>query len=125
MRIASERDWCVDVRQEKMWIDDLNQKHHYKHYLYRKESIFYGTYQVTISVLDSIQRGVIHISVSSTLLQGGRWQFGLKDLGLATLRVSKMNIFPLQHDEKSKIKLLEEIEVKEDEEEQELPPKLN
>ena len=54
MRIASERDWCVDVRQEKMWIDDLNQKHHYKHYLYRKESIFYGTYQVTISVLDSI-----------------------------------------------------------------------
>ena len=54
MRIASERDWCVDVRQEKMWIDDLNQKHHYKHYLYRKESIFYGTYQVTISVFDSI-----------------------------------------------------------------------
>ena len=36
-----------------------------------------------------------------------------------------MNIFPLQHDEKNKIKLLEEIEVKEDEEEQELPPKLN
>ena len=59
------------------------------------------------------------------MLQGGRWQFGLKDLGLATLRVSKMNIFPLQHDEKSKIKLLEEIEVKQDEEEQELPPKLN
>ena len=46
MRIASERDWSVDVRQEKMWIDDLNQKHHYKHYLYRKEGIFYGTYQV-------------------------------------------------------------------------------
>ena len=61
MRIASERDWSVDVRQEKMWIDDLNQKHHYKHYLYRKEGIFYGTYQVfhtftislTISVLDN------------------------------------------------------------------------
>ena len=47
MRIASERDWSVDVRQEKMWIDDLNQKHHYRHYLYRKEAIFYGTYQVT------------------------------------------------------------------------------
>ena len=46
MRIASERDWSVDVRQEKMWIDDLNQKHHYRHYLYRKEAIFYGTYQV-------------------------------------------------------------------------------
>ena len=129
MRIASERDWSVDVRQEKMWIDDLNQKHHYRHYLYRKEGIFYGTYQVfhtlTISVLDSNILSKYLISVSFTLLQGGRWQFGLKDLGLATLRVSKMNIFPLQHDEKTKIKLLEEIEVKEDEEEHELPPKLN
>ena len=117
MRIASERDWSVDVRQEKMWIDDLNQKHHYRHYLYRKEGIFYGTYQVfhtlTISVLDSNILSKYLISVSFTLLQGGRWQFGLKDLGLATLRVSKMNIFPLQHDEKNKIKLLEDIEVKE------------
>ena len=49
----------------------------------------------------------------------------MKDLGLATLRVSKMNVFPLQHDEKTKLKLLEEIEVKEDDEEQDLPTKLN
>ena len=47
MRIASDRDWVLDVRQEKFWIEDLNKKHQYKHHLYRKEAIFYGTYQVS------------------------------------------------------------------------------
>ena len=46
-------------------------------------------------------------------MQEGRWKFGLKDLGLASTRASKMNIFPLQH-EKSDLKLLEEIVIKED-----------
>ena len=37
----------------------------------------------------------------------------MKDLGLASTRATKMNTFPLQH-EKSNIKLLEEIDIKED-----------
>ena len=51
--------------------------------------------------------------ISPICLQEGRWKFGLKDLGLASTRASKMNIFPLLHD-KADLKLLEEIVVKED-----------
>ena len=47
MRIATDKDWQMDVRNgPESWKTDLDQQHQCKHYLYRGEAIFYGTYSV-------------------------------------------------------------------------------
>ena len=49
LRVATDRDWQADVREQKFWVDDLDKQHKVKHHLYRGEGVFYGLYQVGVN----------------------------------------------------------------------------
>jgi hypothetical protein len=49
--VGTDRDWQADVRDTKVWINDLDKANECRHYLYRGEAIFYGTHMVRIHII--------------------------------------------------------------------------
>ena len=60
IRVATDRHWTADVRDQKYWLEDVNRANQCNHFMYRGEGIFYGVYME------------------------GTWKFGLKDINTST-----------------------------------------
>ena len=46
LRVGTDRDWQMDIRDQKSWMKDLDQAQNCKHFLYRGEAIFYAIFMV-------------------------------------------------------------------------------
>ena len=47
LRVGTDRDWQMDIRDQNSWIKDLEQAQNCKHFLYRGEAIFYAIFMVS------------------------------------------------------------------------------
>ncbi|TRY72044.1 hypothetical protein TCAL_10860 [Tigriopus californicus] len=72
LRVATDRHWVVDVRDQEFWLKDVNRINKCNHYMYRGEGVFYGVYQE------------------------GTWKFGLKDLNTSHFKSGVQHRFPLE-----------------------------
>ncbi len=73
IRVATDRHWVTDVRDQKFWLEGVNRANRCAHFMYRGEGVFYG-----------VQRG-------------GTWKFGLKDLNSTFSRSGVVHQFPLEN----------------------------
>ena len=72
IRVATDRHWVTDVRDQKFWLEGVNKSNKCSHFMYRGEGVFYG------------------------VQQNGTWKFGLKDLHSTFSRNGVMHQFPLE-----------------------------